>query len=150
MNNKVTAIKYCRWCGDPFEIKSPNQKYCSPSKKNCSKEAKRESWRNAASKYRKKYRNVLQISQVYKTGTGLLSSKPHEDFDKEYVAIVKERRRLKLNGFLIGLSPLLQFTCRPLIDAPLNRGVFSVFEAYPYLLVFAVFLGLIAFGIYHE
>ena len=39
MNNKVTSIKYCKWCGDPFEVKSPNQKYCSPSKKKCSKEA---------------------------------------------------------------------------------------------------------------
>ncbi len=153
MNNNVTPIKYCKWCGDPFEVKSPNQKYCSPSKKNCSKEAKRESWRNAASKYRKKYKNVLQISQVYKTGTGFLSSKPHDDFDKEYSAIVKERKRLKLNGFLIGLFPLFQlfqFVNRPLMQTPLNRGVFSVIEAYPYLLIFALLLGFIALGIYYK
>jgi len=150
MNNKVTAIKYCKWCGVPFEVKSPNQKYCPPSKKNCSKEAKRESWRNAASKYRNKYKNVLQIAQVYKTGTGFLSSKPHDDFDKEYAAIAKERKRLKLNGLVIGLFPLFQFTARPLMDTPLNREVFSIFEAYPYLLVFVLLLGLIVFGFYSD
>lgn len=150
MNNKVTAIKYCKWCGDPFEVKSPNQKYCAPSKKDCSKEAKRESWRKAAGRYRKKYKNVLQISQVYKTGTGFLGSKPHEDFDKEYLALVKERKRLKLNGLLIGLGPLFQFTCRPLMETPLNRGVFSFFEVYPYLLVFTLVLGFIVFGIYYN
>jgi hypothetical protein len=151
MINKVTGIKYCNWCGDPFEVKSPNQKYCSPSKKNCSKEAKRESWRGAAGRYRKKYKNVLQISQVYKTGTGFLGSKPYDDFDKEYAALVKEKKRLKLNGLIIGLSPLLQFTCRPFMETPLNRSVFSIFEVYPYLLVFALLLvGFIVFGIYHD
>lgn len=33
MNNQVTIIKYCGWCGDPFEVKSPNQKYCSLSER---------------------------------------------------------------------------------------------------------------------
>lgn len=150
MNNKVTAIKYCKWCGDPFEVRSPNQKYCSPSKKNCSKEAKRESWRKAAGRYRKKYKNVLQISQVYKMGTGFLGSKPYDDFDKEYAALIKERKRLKLNGLLIGLTPFLQFVCRPLMESPINRGVFSTVEAYPYL-AFALLLGgFIVLGIYYN
>jgi len=151
MSDKVTTIKYCNWCGDPFEVKSPNQKYCSPLNKSCSKEAKRESWRKAAGKYRKKYKNVLQISQVYKMGTGFLGSKAHDDFDKEYAAIVKERKRLKLNGFLIGLSPLLQFTGRSAMETPLNRTIFSIFEIYPYLLVLALLLVLlIVFGIYNN
>lgn len=151
MNGKFTAIKYCNWCGDPFEVKSPNQKYCSPSIKDCSKEAKRESWRNAARRYRKKYKNVLQISQVYKTGTGFLSSTPYTDFDKEYTALIKEKKRLKLNGFIIGLLPLFQYTSRSFMETPLNRGCFSIFEIYPYLLVIAlVLVGLIVFGIYNN
>jgi len=151
MNNKMTAIKYCNWCGDPFEVKSPNQKYCSPSKKNCSKEAKRESWRKAAGKYRKRYKNVLNVSQVYKIGTGFLSSKPHDDFDKEYAALVKERKRLKLNGLVIGLAPLFQNIYRPAMETPLNRGIYSIFEVNPYLLVFALLLVcLIALGIHYD
>lgn len=150
MKDKFTAIKYCKWCGDPFEIKSPNQKYCSQSKKNCSHEAKRESWRKASKKYRKNYKNVLQISQVYKLGSGLLSSKAKDDFAKEYLAIIKEKKRLKLNGFLIGLSPMFQFTFESVIDTPLNRSIFSIFEMYPYLLVLALLLGLIIFGAYNN
>lgn len=149
--NEVTLVKYCKWCGDPFEVKSPNQKYCSPSKKNCSKEAKRESWRKAADKYRKKYKNVLDISQIYKMGTGFLSSNPHDDFDKEYQAIVKERKRLKLNGFIIGLSPLLQLMSRPVMETPLNRFAVSVLEVYSLLFVLTlVFVGLIVLGVYNN
>lgn len=151
MKKKFTAIKFCKWCGDPFEVRSPNQRYCFPSKKNCSREAKRESWRKAAYRYRKKYKNVLRISQVYKTGTGFLSSKPQDDFDKEYLAIVKERKRLKLKGYLLCLSPLLQFTNRYFMETPLNRNVYSIFELYPYLLVIVLLLaGLIVFGIYYN
>jgi hypothetical protein len=147
MNNKVTAIKYCKWCGDPFEVRSPNQKYCSSSKSNCSMEAKRESWRKAADKYRKKYKNVLQISQVYKTGTGFLGSTPYEDFDKEYAALVKEKKRLRLNGLIFVLSPLIQYIFRPLMESPVNRSIFSSFEVIPLLLVFVLFVGFVAFGI---
>jgi hypothetical protein len=139
MKPEVTKIKFCLWCGDPFEMKSPNQKYCPPSRKNCSEEAKRESWRKAATRYRNRYKNVLQLSQVYKIGTGFLSSTPHKDFDKEYDALVKERKRLKLNGLLIGLTPFIQLNFRPFMEGPTNRGIYSIMEAYPYL-----FTGLLA------
>lgn len=149
--NEVTLIKYCKWCGDPFEVESPNQKYCSPSKRNCSKEAKRESWRKAADRYRKKYKNVLEISQVYKIGTGFLSSNPYDDFDKEYSAIVKERKRLKLNGLMIGLSPLFQIFSRQIMETPLNRGAFSIVEVYPVLMVFILIMAcLIILGVYYN
>jgi hypothetical protein len=150
MKGKFTAIKYCNWCGDPFEVKSPNQKYCHHDNKNCSQEAKRESWRKAAGKYRKKY-NVLQISQVYKLGSGLLSSKPNEDFDKEYLAVVKEKKRLKLNGVIIGLSTGIQFAVRPLEESPLQRNLLPLLELCHYLLVLAILLvGIVVFGIYYE
>ena len=149
--SKVTAIKYCKWCGDPFEVRSPNQKYCHPDDKNCSQESKRESWRKAASKYRKNYKNILQISQVYKLGSGFLSSKPKNDFDEEYRAILKEKKRLKLNGLMIGLSAGLQFTSRPLFENTLQRGAFPVVELNPYLLVliFALVCAVV-FGVYYK
>ena len=151
MNNQVTLIKYCCWCGEPFELKSPNQKYCSPSKKDCSKEAKRESWRKAASKYRTRYKNVLHISQVYKIGTGFLSSKPHEDFDEEYAALLKERKRLKLNGLLMGLSPFIQINSKNIMDAPLNRSIYSIIEAYPYIFIALLIFGLFIYiGFYYD
>jgi|GEM_PF-1328225 len=151
MKSEFTRIKYCLWCGDPFEVKSPNQKYCSSSKKNCSKEAKRESWRKATSKYRNRYKNVLQISQVYKIGTGFLSSTPHEDFDKEYAALIKERKRLKLNGLLIGLSPFIQLNFRPVMEVPTNRGIYSIVETYPYLTIVIMALALIVLlGFYYD
>ncbi|MGB9979243.1 hypothetical protein [Methanobacterium sp.] len=149
--NKVTAIRYCKWCGDPFEVRSPNQKYCHHDDKNCSQESKRESWRKAASKYRKNYKNILQISQVYKLGSGLLSSTPKEDFDEEYTAILKEKKRLKLNGMLIGLSTGLQLTSRPLFQSTLRIESTPVLELYPYFLALAfVLVGLIVFGIYYK
>jgi len=148
MKGKVTAIKYCNWCGGPFEVKSPNQKYCN---KDCSHEAKRESWRKAAYKYRKKYKNVLQISQIYKLGSGFLSSKPKDDFDEEYLAIAKEKRRLRLNGMIIGLGTWTQFAFRTPLVSPLERNTVSIFEMYPYLLILALLLiGLVILGIYHE
>lgn len=149
--SNVTTIKYCNWCGDPFEVKSPNQKYCSNHNKNCSKEAKRESWRKAAGKYRNKYKNVLQISQVYKLGSGFLSANAKEDFNEEYLAIVKEKKRLKLNGMLIGAGFGVQFTFQNFSKNISLRPIISIFEIYPYLLVLAVLLvGLVIFGLYHK
>ena len=149
--SKFTAIRYCKWCGDPFEVRSPNQKYCHPDTKNCSQESKRESWRKAASKYRKNYKNILQISQVYKLGSGLLSSTPKENFEEEYTAILKEKKRLKLNGMVIGLSTGLQLTSRPLLQDALRFDPAPMLELYPYLLVLAVvFVGFIVFGIYSK
>ena len=149
--SKFTAIRYCKWCGDPFEVKSPNQKYCHPDNKNCSQESKRESWRKAASKYRRNYKDILQISQVYKLGSGLLSSTPKEDFDEEYIAILKEKKRLKLNGVMIGLSTVLQFTSRPLFQDVLRLDSAPILELYPYFLALAVVLvGFVVFGVYSK
>lgn len=151
MKSKATAIKYCNWCGDPFEVKSPNQRYCSRDDKDCSREAKRESWRKAARKYRKRYKGVLQISQVYKLGSGFLSPKPKDDFEEEYWAIVKEKRRLKLNGMLIVGGTWIQFDFRPIMEVSLGRNVILIFEAYPYMLILVFLLiGLVLFGIYLE
>jgi hypothetical protein len=147
---QITAIKYCKWCGKPFEVKSPNQKYCSTTISNCSKEAKRESWRKASKKYRKNYKDILYISQVYKLGSGLLSSNPHINFDDEYLAIQKEKKRLKLGCIWFGLSFVIQFS-ENFIGIIIKRNIIPTFELYPQLLVFFVFIiGVLIFGIYQD
>lgn len=143
MSKKVTAIKYCQWCGDPFEVKSPNQKYCPPGAKNCGKEAKRESWRNASHKYREKYKNVLSISQVHKLGSGWLSSSPQNDFDEEYLAIQKEKKRLKINGMLAGACFWVEMTGQFSVRNTLQRGNIAIEELWPILIVLLVFLVLV-------
>jgi hypothetical protein len=132
-------------------MKSPNQKYCPSSRKNCIDEAKRESWRKSTRKYRNRYKNVLHLSQVYKIGTGFLSGTRHEDFDKEYAALIKERKRLKLNGLLIGLSPFLQLNFTPFMEVPTYRGIYSIMDSYPYLFpgLLAIML-IILLGFYYE
>lgn len=148
---KEVTVKYCNWCGDPFEVKSPNQKYCSSSEKNCGKEAKRESWRKASNKYRTKYKNVLTISQVYKLGSGWLSSTPKNDFNEEYLAIQKEKKRLKINGMVVGACYWGQMTSQFSMRTILKRGTISIEESWPLLVVLLVFLVFILiFGYYYK
>jgi hypothetical protein len=149
MSRKFTAIKYCNWCGDPFEVKSPNQKYCHPDIKNCSQESKRESWRNAAYKYREKYKEIVSIPQVYKLGSGWLGSKAKTDFDEEYYSIQKEKKRLKINTVIVGASLWFQLNNQFLIRNILNRNNAPVYELSPELVVFVLLLiTFLVFGIY--
>ncbi|MCE7698810.1 MAG: hypothetical protein K8E24_008275 [Methanobacterium paludis] len=149
MSKNFTAIKYCKWCGEPFEVKSPNQKYCSPDIKNCSKEAKRESWRKAAHKYRENYKDVLKISQVYKLGSGFLSSNPKEEFNAEYKAIQKEKKRLKLNSIGIGFWFWVQYNL-PFMRNLLERGN-DPLELYPALIIIGILLlSTVIFGVYYK
>lgn len=140
MSKEVTVIKYCNWCGDPFEVKSPNQKYCPSGRKDCSKEAKRESWRKASNNYRNNYKNVLNISQVYKLGSGWLSSTPKNDFNEEYQAIQKEKKRLNINGISLGLPLWVQMTTGLSMRNFLPRVNFSIGEIWPLLIALLVFL----------
>ncbi len=150
MSKNFTAIKYCKWCGEPFEVKSPNQKYCSPDVKNCSKEAKRESWRKAAHKYRKNYKDVLKISQVYKLGSGFLSSNPKEEFNAEYRAIQKEKKRLRLNSIWIGFCFWAQYNL-PFMRNLLERGNDPVIKLYPALIIIGILLlSTVIFGVYYK
>jgi hypothetical protein len=150
ISHQVTAIKYCKWCGKPFEVKSPNQKYCPEDISNCSQEAKRESWRKASGKYRNNYKGISTISQEYKLGSGLLSCHSQADFDKEYLAIQKEKKRLKLNGVMIGLSAGIQLTSRPVIENTLQRGITPFFDNPQLLILVIMLVGVIIFGVYHK
>lgn len=140
MSGKYTAIKYCQWCGDPFEVKSPNQKYCLQKDKHCRSEAKRESWRKASHKYRSRYKDVISISQVYKLGSGWLSSNPQDDFNEEYMAIQKEKKRLKINGIIAGACFWVQMTSEFSIRNFLNRGGITTEELYPLIIILTVLL----------
>lgn len=131
-------------------MKSPNQKYCPSDSSNCSQEAKRESWRKASGKYRKSYKNISDISQEYKLGSGLLSCHSQGDFDKEYLAIQKEKKRLRLNGVVVGLSMGIQLTSRSFIENVLQRGVTPFFDNPQLLFLVLVLAGVLIFGIYHE
>lgn len=151
MSRKFTTIRYCQWCGDPFEVKSPNQKYCPKGEKNCSKEAKRESWRKASHKYRDKYKNVISLPQVYKLGSGWLSSTPQNDFNDEYMAIQKEKKRLKINEILAGACLWAQMTSEFSMRNFLQRGSITVEELWPVLVILVIFLAfLLLFGYYSQ
>lgn len=151
MSKKVTAIRYCQWCGDPFEVRSPNQKYCPQDEKNCSREAKRESWRKASHKYRDKYKNVLTISQVYKLGSGWLSSSAKNDFNEEYLAIQKEKKRLKINGILAGACLWGQMTWQFSLRNIFNRTSITIEELWPLLIILVVFLAsILILGCYQK
>lgn len=151
MSREFTRIKYCNWCGDPFEVKSPNQKYCSPGIKDCGQEAKRESWRKAAYRYREKYKNVLQISQVYKLGSGWLGSSAKDDFNEEYRAIQNEKKRLKLNGILAGAYLWVQLVSQFSMKNILPRADTSFVEVWPQLIVLIMLvLAVLIFGHYYK
>lgn len=150
MNTPVTKIKYCKWCGKPFEVKSPNQKYCPANISRCGQEAKRESWRKASEKYRKNYKDVLSISQVYKLGSGLLSSAPKSNFDDEYLAIQKEKKRLKLGCIWFGLGLWIQLTDN-FFEIIIKRNIIPLLELYPQILILIlILLGIFIFGIYYK
>jgi len=150
MSQKYTPVKYCRWCGDPFLVKSPNQRYCSPDVKNCSEEAKRESWRKAAHKYRENYKDVLKISQVYKLGSGFLGSKPQKEFDAEYRAIQKEKRRLKLNSIGIGFWFWVQYNL-PLMRNLMEKGENPLITFYvSFIAVGVLLISVFVFGVYYK
>lgn len=149
VTNNFTHIKYCLWCGDPFEVRSPNQKYCSPKDKNCSQEAKRESWRKAASKYRKNYKDSLAIAQVYKLGSGFLGSTAQKDFNQEYLAIQKEKKRLKLNSIYLGVCLWLQWGCQQLIRNLFQKEIILYGELDPLILIAILIIGVsVVLGIY--
>ena len=150
MSKKVTSIRYCQWCGDPFEVRSPNQKYCPQDEKDCSREAKRESWRKASYKYRDRYKNVLTISQVYKLGSGWLSSSAKNDFNEEYLAIQKEKKRLKINGILAGACLWGQMTWQFSFRNVFNRTSITIEELWPLLIILMVFLASILILGYYQ
>ena len=114
------------------KLTEPNQKYCSSDLKNCSQESKRESWRKAAYKYRRNY-------------------KAKTNFDEEYQAIQKEKKRLEINGIVAGVCIWVHFTCPFFNRNFLVRDNISFSDVYPQLIMLIILVvALHIFGTYNE
>ena len=86
-----TELKKCKWCGKPFKKKHNRQMYCC---KECAKEAEKE---KALKRWLKWfYKHKKEMYQTALLGTSSLGQHREEDFNKEYKAIRKELKRLKL------------------------------------------------------
>ena len=84
----------CIYCGKPYNKHHNRQVYCSP---NCKKFARLEQ----KARYQRKRRHLIRIGELISNenkylGTNFLSCHRRTDFDKEYLMINKEMRRLKL------------------------------------------------------
>ncbi|MCE5214496.1 MAG: hypothetical protein LLF83_07245 [Methanobacterium sp.] len=128
-------------------MRSPNQKYCHPDTKNCSKESKRDSWRKAAYKYREKYKKVIHIPQVYKLGSGWLGSKAEADFEEEYYSIQKEKKRLRINSIIAGVFIWVQLNNQFFIRNFLTRNEISLDLSPELIIFFVIVLTFIFLGI---
>jgi hypothetical protein len=84
-------MKICKWepCSNPFNLKYPNQRYCSDE---CLKNARREQVYDAKFKWRIKWK------MHGKTDKGTAYLGPHRDpnFGAEYDLIQKEKRKCGL------------------------------------------------------
>lgn len=84
----------CQYCGKPFLKKYRTEKYCSDE---CRTFALQEQKAEYQRKRRKQIKEGLLISNENKhLGTNYLSEHCHDDEEREYAAIQKELKRLKL------------------------------------------------------
>lgn len=85
----------CEWCGEEFEKKSPNEKYCSPE---CRKYGYQDKTRIRQQKYRKRWKDVLNEEQKYHLGSwgARLGAHMNDDFEKEMKLVECELKILKL------------------------------------------------------
>lgn len=86
----------CKYCGREFSKKANKQLYCCDQ---CRKLALKEQKARYQRSRRKKIRDGILVSNETRyVGTGFLSSKRKEDFQDELDAIMKEMKRLRING----------------------------------------------------
>ena len=78
----------CKWCGKIFFKKHNRETYCSS---NCKKYAHQEQKAIFANKYRRQYHKKECL------GTSGLSKHRRQDYNQEYQAIQKEKKRLKIS-----------------------------------------------------
>ena len=96
LNDEEYRTRRCKWCKNLFQIPRKreynNRQYCSDY---CAKEAHLEKHRQAEERYRKRYKELIQLElKGYLLGEGRLG--PHRDtnMEKELNMIRKELRRL--------------------------------------------------------
>lgn len=90
---KHEIIKKCGWCGDPFTIEYPNQRYCSDQ---CSEAGKLEKNRLRQARFYKKYGKDRYKKGPLQPGGPGLGPNPQSSFKVEYQKIQGEFQRLKL------------------------------------------------------
>ena len=78
----------CKWCGKIFFKKHNRETYCSSK---CKKYAHQEQKAIFANKYRRQYHKKECL------GTSGLSKHRRQDYNQEYQAIQKEKKRLKIS-----------------------------------------------------
>lgn len=95
---KKAILKKCRWCGELFILKSPNQHYCS---KKCSKQGKIEKSRLRQRKFYKTYGKDRYKKRLNPcSNSNRLGEHANvDDFDLELKKVQKELKRLNLSGF---------------------------------------------------
>ena len=80
--------RHCKWCGKKFFKKHNRETYCSSK---CKKYAHQEQNAIFANKYRRQYHKKECL------GTSGLSKHRRQDYNQEYQAIQKEKKRLKIS-----------------------------------------------------
>ena len=81
------VLKKCRWCGEEFETEISNKLYCGD-------EHKREANLESKRKYFRGYYKQNKQSEILRTvGTTTISPHPKPDFEDEYIAIQKEKKK---------------------------------------------------------
>lgn len=98
LNGEIYYNSTCKYCGKPFNKTHNRQMYCSPY---CCKQAVREQKARYQRKRRKLVRDGVLIVTDREKGcstynSNFLSEHPHADFKREYKAIEREMKRLKL------------------------------------------------------
>lgn len=102
MTTQITLFKEkyyphkCAYCGKGFEKKHNRQIYCSAE---CSHKAKQDQTAACMRKRRRLVREgkiIVSDQEKAKLGTSYFGYHRCEDFEKEYQAVIKEKRRLGL------------------------------------------------------
>lgn len=89
---KTKMVKKCPYCGGIFEPTRVNKVYCSEK---CKRYARKE--QKAEYQYKRRrliWNHELVSDEVKDLGTGCLREHMKDDFDDEYHAVRKERRRI--------------------------------------------------------
>jgi len=84
--------KDCKWCGDEYELKSPNQKYCSPK---CSKEGRLESKRESTHRHYLANKKRILVKKLGTDDFGQhMIPDPTNDFQREQKVVENELKRV--------------------------------------------------------
>ena len=82
------VLRVCKWCGNEFEAKFPNEKYCDEHKGEAKKDRSAKTTRTYYVKYKK--------SEILRTvGTSTISPHANPNFIEEQKVIQNELKRVE-------------------------------------------------------